>query len=45
MVVKCETLNCLDERGALLIELLSGDYDETKLPTTAGAWVGFGGGG
>ena len=35
MVVKCETLDCLEERGALLIELLSGDYEESKLPTTA----------
>eukprot|EP00620_Florenciella_sp_RCC1587_P024694 CAMPEP_0182564412 /NCGR_PEP_ID=MMETSP1324-20130603/6361_1 /TAXON_ID=236786 /ORGANISM="Florenciella sp., Strain RCC1587" /LENGTH=421 /DNA_ID=CAMNT_0024777873 /DNA_START=22 /DNA_END=1287 /DNA_ORIENTATION=- len=35
MVVKCETLDCLEERGALLIELLSGDYEEGKLPTTA----------
>ena len=35
MVVKCEVLDVLQETGAILVRLLSGDYDEGKLPTTS----------
>ena len=35
MVVKCEVLDVLQETGSILVRLLSGDYDEAKLPTTA----------
>ena len=35
MVVKCEVVDVLEETNSILVRLLSGDYDESKLPTTA----------
>jgi len=35
MVVKCEVVDVLQETGSILVRLLSGDYDEAKLPTTS----------
>lgn len=35
MVVRCETLDVLEETDSIVVKLESGEYDESKLPTTS----------